>query len=516
MASIQGVYLALFGRPADPVGLSFFNGVTGNGANLTGIGDLSSQPEYLNRFTGQNTTQIVQSIYQSLFNRVGEATGVAFFVNQLATGNQSINTIAINILDGAVGADLTLVNKKLAAADLFTKALDMPSEIAAYSGTTAAAKGAAFLTAVTATSPVVTPADADAAVLSLGSAPSVPGVTINLTAASDEVSPLQANPSFKSTANDDTINSKILTLSSASKIDGGGGTDSMFITLPSGISLTPTISNVEKIYITQTGGVGGTIDFSKSAGILELTDTQSLKPLTINNISLGTKISVDNNNATTFDFKDADVTGTSDAVSLSVKNATSTIFLDAGIEKVDLGLVSNSAITLYGSYDTVTLTGTGNLYISTSNAVRTFDASGLNGAVTSMSFIASTAGVKFTGTKQADSVEFLVNGTKDTIVFNASNVSTASLRDKYNGFQSANEDKIDISAFGITTGKAAITAFSAAPVDGTSFAGNAVGKFGTDTIYVDTNKNGTYEAATDLVFDIVGGNANLDVTDFIF
>ncbi len=84
----------------------------------------------------------------------------------------------------------------------------------------------------------------------------------------------------------------------------------MFITLPSGISLTPTISNVEKISITQTGGVGGTIDFSKSAGILELTDTQSLKPLTINNISLGTKISVDNNNATTFDFKDADVTGT--------------------------------------------------------------------------------------------------------------------------------------------------------------------------------------------------------------
>ncbi len=67
MASIQGVYLALFGRPADPVGLSFFNGVTGNGANLTGIGDLSSQPEYLNRFTGQNSTQIVQSIYQSLF-----------------------------------------------------------------------------------------------------------------------------------------------------------------------------------------------------------------------------------------------------------------------------------------------------------------------------------------------------------------------------------------------------------------------------------------------------------------
>ena len=164
MASIQGVYLALFGRPADPAGLAYFNGVTGNGSNLAGIADLSSQPEYLNRFTGQTTTQIVLSIYKRLFNRLGDDSGVAFFVNQLATGKQTINTIAINILDGAQNADLTLVNKKLAAADLYTKALDTPAEIAAYSGTAAAIKGAEFLTAVTASSASLTPADIDAAV----------------------------------------------------------------------------------------------------------------------------------------------------------------------------------------------------------------------------------------------------------------------------------------------------------------------------------------------------------------
>ena len=38
MATIQGVYLALFGRPADPLGLSFFNTATNNGANLAAIG----------------------------------------------------------------------------------------------------------------------------------------------------------------------------------------------------------------------------------------------------------------------------------------------------------------------------------------------------------------------------------------------------------------------------------------------------------------------------------------------
>ena len=42
MATIQGIYVALFGRPADPNGLSYFNGVTKNGADLTAIGDLAS------------------------------------------------------------------------------------------------------------------------------------------------------------------------------------------------------------------------------------------------------------------------------------------------------------------------------------------------------------------------------------------------------------------------------------------------------------------------------------------
>lgn len=168
MATIQGVYLALFGRPADPAGLAYFNGVTNNGANLAAIGDLSSQAEYTTRFTGQTNTQIVQSIYQSLFGREGEAGGVNFFVQQLTSGAQTISTIAINILDGAVGSDLALVNKKLAAADLFTRALDTPAEVANYSGTAAAQKGAAYLTAVTATSPTVTSADADTAVAGLG------------------------------------------------------------------------------------------------------------------------------------------------------------------------------------------------------------------------------------------------------------------------------------------------------------------------------------------------------------
>ncbi len=101
MATIQGVYLALFGRPADPLGLAFFNSATSNGADLRAIGPLQSSAEYQTRFAGQSNVQIINSIYQSLFNRAADLPGLTFFSNALANGTLTINNIAIAILDGA-------------------------------------------------------------------------------------------------------------------------------------------------------------------------------------------------------------------------------------------------------------------------------------------------------------------------------------------------------------------------------------------------------------------------------
>lgn len=146
MASIQGIYVALFGRPADPTGLSFFNGVTKNGADLTAIGDLASTAEYQQRFAGQTNSQIVNSIYRSLFNRDAETDGLKFFVDGLTNGTFNIKNIAIAILDGARNSDLTIVNNKINAANQFTTALDTAAEIEAYKGTAAAVIGRNFLT----------------------------------------------------------------------------------------------------------------------------------------------------------------------------------------------------------------------------------------------------------------------------------------------------------------------------------------------------------------------------------
>ena len=168
MATIQGIYVALFGRPADPTGLFYFNGVTKNGADLTAIGDLASTAEYKERFAGQTNSQIVNSIYKSLFNRDVEANGLTFFVDGLTNGTFNIKNIAIAILDGAQGSDLTVVNNKIAAANNFTKALDTTTEIESYKGTAAAVVGRNFLTSINAdASSVPSISDTDKAILTL-------------------------------------------------------------------------------------------------------------------------------------------------------------------------------------------------------------------------------------------------------------------------------------------------------------------------------------------------------------
>lgn len=149
MATIQGVYLALFGRPADPAGLAYWNGVTGNGADLTAIRGLAQQPEYLDRFDNFTSAEIVTAIYQSLFGRDPEPEGLNFFVAELDSGRQSIETIAINILDGAQASDASTIANKLSVSSAFTAFLDAQDLSEIYVGNAAAEYGRRHLVSVT-------------------------------------------------------------------------------------------------------------------------------------------------------------------------------------------------------------------------------------------------------------------------------------------------------------------------------------------------------------------------------
>ncbi|MBB4145849.1 DUF4214 domain-containing protein [Rhizobium rhizoryzae] len=250
MATIQGVYVALFGRPADPTGLAYFNSVTNNGANLSAIGNLAGQVEYTARFAGLNNLQIINSIYQSLFGRDADATGLNFFANQLSSGRQTINTIAINILDGATGSDKTIVDNKIAAANLYTAALDTGTEIVAYSGTTAGDAGRAFLQGVTTAVPAQTAVDAAVASM-VATAGTNPGSTQTLTTGIDNLT---------GTANADTFVGDNATASAGDQINGGAGNDTVKLYNTTANPAIPTLVSIENVYIK-----GSTADYDVSA-----------------------------------------------------------------------------------------------------------------------------------------------------------------------------------------------------------------------------------------------------------
>ena len=147
---VQKIYVGYFGRPADPGGLAFFaerfltlNAPTnieamGNayGANadvraLIDVFGTSAESQAL--YPGDNSV-FMDAVYRNLFGRAADPAGKAFWVGKLNANNDTRANAAVNIMAGALGSDVDIINKKMAVATYFTNALVTPLQRAAYSG----------------------------------------------------------------------------------------------------------------------------------------------------------------------------------------------------------------------------------------------------------------------------------------------------------------------------------------------------------------------------------------------
>lgn len=148
MASLQGVFVTLFGRPADPAGLAYLAGLTKDGRDWSGLSALASQPEFQARFSGLSDKAAVSLLYHSVFGRAPDAAGLAYWLAELQAGHLDRARLGVALLDGARAGDQAIAVSKLAAAELFTGHLDLPLEQQSYAGAAGAQAGRAFLTEV--------------------------------------------------------------------------------------------------------------------------------------------------------------------------------------------------------------------------------------------------------------------------------------------------------------------------------------------------------------------------------
>ena len=117
---VQSLYVAYYGRPADPEGLTYWAERAeeeGYGAIIDAFGE---SEEFTENFGELNNDQLVDSLYQQLFSRGAEPEGLEFYSTMLEQGEKTLAEIAVTILNAARGTDADAAEAKVDIAQHYT------------------------------------------------------------------------------------------------------------------------------------------------------------------------------------------------------------------------------------------------------------------------------------------------------------------------------------------------------------------------------------------------------------
>lgn len=125
--ALQEIYIGLLGRAADPAGLDYWaDEVEGGLITLEQVRTniVSSQPEYEDVFGGLTRAQTVNQLYINLFGREAEPEGLTYWVSG-GGATVSVDLLVFALSDGALGADRLVLDNKVTVAQYFTANTDL-------------------------------------------------------------------------------------------------------------------------------------------------------------------------------------------------------------------------------------------------------------------------------------------------------------------------------------------------------------------------------------------------------
>lgn len=344
--TIQKMYIAYFGRPADTIGLQYWADKT----EAQIIAGFSASSESQALFGNQGSAAKVNAIYNNLFARDAEPAGLQYWVQKLNSGEVSQAEAMYTILNNAGAGDATAVANKLAAAEAFTAQIDTTPEILGYTGANAAQSAREWLGKVNANAASLDAAKASAPAAlaaAAGASAGDSGKTFTLTTGADTI---------VGTSGNDTINALTInaagtaadTLTAFDSIDGGAGNDTLNIYTDSTAAVgagnkafpsNVTVKNVETInYNNANAGVA--IDASKFVGATAINQIGGAAAVT--NLAAGTT---------------AGFNGTA-VGPLSVTAADAAATAAVALTNVAEGLTVNVIGSATGVLNSVTVTGT--------------------------------------------------------------------------------------------------------------------------------------------------------------
>lgn len=431
----QQLYLSYFGRPADYYGLAdmtaqldaagapkdigSFASAYNTNSTVKGIMDnfgTSAESESLYGNSSVSNPVFINAVYLQVLGRAPDLAGLNFWVNALKNGDMTRASAAVQIMAAAtkVDADPTdslTANNKITVATNFTNAINEASEVIGYSGDAAAAAARALLAGVTSTTDTAAYQTSVDATLDQLAHPPVPVVNVSMTTNVDVLTGSTGNDNFNGTlsfsagavANTSTLNDGDI-------VNGGVGTDSLVITVSGaelvagGTTITPTLTNVEKVLVGNSESDAGaadnvTVNLSLADSSLTTVGTTSSTTVNSDTIFSGITKVVDvvmaGQGDLTVGFDTSSVaTGIADALKVTANGvgnstANATFDTDNGFETLNVTSATSSNYLTLGTISnlaTVNVDGAKDISLNVNGAANTLlttiDASAATGKVT--------------------------------------------------------------------------------------------------------------------------------------
>ena len=412
---LQQQYIAYFGRPGDPAGLSYWLGSTSGISSAREFADkIYAQDEYKNSTVGDKSVeQQVNSLYVNLFGRDADAAGLIYWTGEIEKGALQLSNVAYDLIWAASNPvstnsaqatlDATALSNKVAAATAFTADIEastsailayQPKASSPWETGSAFESGVTFLKTATATN-APTAADVDGAITTMvtasvsdGSGTSAASTTLKFTASTD---------SLVGDSGDDIINGVLqgdaavanatgTTLAPGDSVDGKDGIDTISLAVAGdgdqdndgAYTLNAiTTNNVEKFFLSNfdtedTVADGHVIPASLMTGLttVGLSASGDGGDTVFNGLKNNVDAEMRNGSGDLKLVYDGSyvVTGTADAQKLTVSALTAGTFDADGIETLTVhSELSKSTIaaTVSDTLETLNITGDQNLTIST-------------------------------------------------------------------------------------------------------------------------------------------------------
>lgn len=172
--TVQQLYVAYFGRPADPGGLQNWTtalaalgiepgidainrSYLANPTVKAMVDGFATSDESASQYpVGIDTVYFVNTVYQNLLGRQPELDGLLFWSKAIDVGGLTRQQAAISIMAGALAnssdqghVDAAMVNNRVAVASAFTNALVAKNKTAYYFGYPGAVQGRLLLSPIT-------------------------------------------------------------------------------------------------------------------------------------------------------------------------------------------------------------------------------------------------------------------------------------------------------------------------------------------------------------------------------